>query len=94
MKTNKDRETAIKLKQEGKSYGEIAKELGRSKNTIKSWIRRNSIIQNKQAEPKIKKLKKEILIKRGYEKRIKQLEMQVEILKDFIYEAERRDIQN
>ena len=71
MKINEGREKAIKMKQEGKSYGEISKELNISKNTLKSWVRRANIASYKGNNLKVNKLKKEILTRRGYEKRIK-----------------------
>ena len=94
MKINETREKAIKMKQEGKSYGEISKELNISENTLKSWVRRADIASYKGNNPKVNKLKKEILTKRGYEKRIKRLEMELELLRDFIYETERRDVKS
>ena len=94
MKINETREKAIKMKQEGKSYGKISKELNISKNTIKSWVRRANISSYNGNKPKSKKLKKEISARRGYEKRIKKLEMELELLRDFIYETERRNVRS
>ena len=56
MKINETREKAIKMKQEGKSYGKISKELNISKNTIKSWVRRANISSYNGNKPKSKKL--------------------------------------
>ena len=92
MKINETREKAIKMKEEGESYGKIYKELNISKNTIKSWARRANISSYNGNKPKSKKLKKEISARRGYEKRIKKLEMELELLRDFIYETERRNV--
>ena len=60
-------------------------ELNISKNTIKSWVRRANISSYNGNKPKSKKLKKEISASRRYEKRIKKLEMELELLRDFIY---------
>lgn len=94
MKINEGREKAIKMKQEGKSNGKISKELNISKNTLKSWVRRANIASYKGNNLKVNKLKKEILTRKGYEKRIKKLEMELELLRDFIYEVERRDVKS
>ena len=55
MKINTDREKVIKLRKAGKSYGEIAKEVKRSKNTVKSWIRRH----NERMDPIKEEMRKE-----------------------------------
>ena len=84
MKINTDREKVIKLRKDGKSYGEIAKEVKRSRNTVKSWIRR----YNERMETR-----KERNEKNEYKKKIKQLEMELELLKDFLYETERGNVE-
>ena len=86
------RDKAIQMRKEGKPYGEIAKELKRSENTIKSWVRRHKMKAKGYINPLTKKLREEIKIKKGYEQRIKILEREVELLRDFLYELERRDV--
>jgi len=78
MKINEGREKAIKMKQERKNYGEIFKELNISKNTLKSWVRRANIASYK-GNLRVNKLKKEILTRKGYEKRIKKIRNGVRI---------------
>ena len=87
MKINADREKLIKLRKDGKSYGEIAKEVKRSRNIVKSWIRRH----NERMDPE--EMRKERGEKNEYKKKIKQLEMELELLKDFLYETERVNVE-
>ena len=89
MKINTDREKVIKLRKDGKSYGEIAKEVKRSRNTVKSWIRRH----NERMDPIKEEMRKELNEKNEYKKKIKQLEMELELLKDFLYETERGNVE-
>lgn len=89
MKINTDREKVIKLRKDGKSYGEIAKEVKRSRNTVKSWIRRH----NERMDPIKEEMKKERNEKNEYKKKIKQLEMELELIKDFLYETERGNVE-
>lgn len=89
MKINTDREKVIKLRKDGKSYGEIAKEVKRSRNTVKSWIRRH----NERMDPIKEETRKERNEKNEYKRKIKQLEMELELLKDFLYETERGNVE-
>ena len=63
----KDKQTALKLRLSGKSYGEINKILGISKSTLSGWLA-NLIISEKHQE-RIKKLARQkstvALIKRN-----------------------------
>lgn len=89
MKINTDREKVIKLRKDGKSYGEIAKEVKRSSNTVKLWIRRH----NERMDPIKEEMRKELNEKNEYKKKIKQLEVELELLKDFLYETERGNVE-
>ena len=87
MRPLSQREEAIRLYlEDGLSYGKIATRLQVSRNTVKSWIRRyrelnrltkNDITENQKTIPKSN------ISPDDYEKRIKQLEMEVELLRDF-----------
>jgi len=94
-----EKEMAIKMYyEEYKGYGTISKELNLSVNTIKSWIRRHRIandiksrthtVRNALMNPTKKPSKTAVSL----EKRIKQLEMEVDLLQNFLYEEERRSI--
>jgi len=77
-------------------YKTIAKELDLSVNTVKTMVRRYRIengipIGGRLVESKRKQTSTGIPIApEDYEKRIKELEMQVELLRDFLLEAGRR----
>gem|GEM_PF-6193403 len=77
-------------------YKAIAKELDLSANTVKTMIRRYRIengipIGGRLVENKRKQTGTGIPVKsEDYEKRIKELEMQVELLRDFLLGAGRR----
>ncbi len=85
---------------DGKSYGEIAHTLGISKDTIKSWCRRYRISHDipKRGETPLAKepVVKERLHTRktkdetGPEARIARLEMEVELLRNFLILTEER----
>ena len=72
--------------EDGLSYGKIATRLQVSRNTVKSWIRRyrelNRLTKNDITESQ-KTIPKSNISPDDYEKRIKQLEMEVELLRDF-----------
>lgn len=89
MEINTDREKVIKLRKDGKSYGEIAKEVKRWRNTVKSWIKRH----NERMDPIKEEMRKERNEKNEYKKKIKQLEMELELLKDFLYKTERGNVE-
>ena len=96
MRPMKEREDAIRLyTEEHRGYKTIAKEMGLPLNTIKSWIRRyrneNSLsLSGRPGRPP--KTSPEEKIEKDYEKRIKQLEMEVALLRDFLSVEERRSI--
>lgn len=83
---------------EHKSYGEIVKITGICCNTVKSWIsqcRRDQglLIGNHSGPaPRARSQASEELYGGNYEKRIRQLEMEVELLGDFLAEEESRSI--
>jgi uncharacterized protein YjcR len=96
-----EREKALNMYfHEGKGYGEIAHTLGIPKNTIKSWARRYRIshdIPKRYDTPLAKEpVKKESLhvhkIKdeTSPEARIARLEMEVELLRNFLILTEER----
>ena len=84
--------------EEHKSYGEIVKATGICRNTVKSWISRyrreqGLVIDNRSGPaPRSRAQINEKLQESNYEKRIRQLEMEVELLRDFLAEEERRSI--
>lgn len=87
MRPLSQREEAIRLYlEDGLSYGKIATRLQVSRNTVKSWIRRyrelNRLTKNDITESQ-KTIPKSNISPDDYEKRIKQLEMEVELLRDF-----------
>lgn len=94
------REDAIQLYlQEHISYRDIAERLDVPRDTIKSWIRRyrdaNGLIVNGTRQQNKAKKVPDNSGKQScscYEKRIQQLEMEVELLRDFLAEEERRSI--
>ena len=59
------------------------------RNTVKSWIRRH----NERMDPIKEEMRKERGEKNEYKKKIKQLEMELELLKDFLYETERGNVE-
>lgn len=106
MREIAEREKALNLHfREGLSYNRIAKEMNLPMQTVKSWIHRyrkehgiptNSDLQVPTAD-------KAIVVKREYkprektpektaQERIEQLEMEVELLRTFLLERERRSI--
>ena len=77
----------------------IAKKTGVPLDTVKSWIRRyrmaNGLSLGNHPKPLPKLInedKPKDKTEKDYEKRIKQLEMEVELLRDFLSEQERRSI--
>lgn len=99
MRSINEREKALNLYfRDGKGYKTIAGELGIPLDTVKSWIRRyrkeNGI--EERGEYKLIKLQKSYKPREKSEKsteeRISQLEMEVDLLKNFLLEAERRSI--
>lgn len=97
------RKEAIRLREEeGLTYQAIAEELNIPRDTVKSWYRRNYMKENgkpigedsrrgTEKHPFFEKNNK-VLNERDYKKRIKQLEMEVELLRDFLSVVERRSI--
>lgn len=97
-RTIEQRELVIKKYLEGKEgYKKIAKEVGVPLNTVKTWVRRykikNGILDRNTKYRKTKKPIESVNKNKEYEKRIKQLEMEVELLRDFLYMDERRLIE-
>ena len=97
----KQREEAIRLREEERmSYQAIADELNVPRDTVKSWYRRHTIKNGIPIDKeylcgmpvRIASKKNKNLSTRDYEKRIKQLEMEVELLRDFLSAAGRRSI--
>ncbi len=96
MRNLNERRLALKMHYEdGKSYSEISKVMQISENTLKTWCRRHRPENyNPAIVPLIaipihdKNQKKACDIK--IDKRVKQLEMQVKLLQDFLLEEERR----
>ena len=100
MRSIELRGDAIRLYlEEHLSYRDVAVQLNVPRDTVKSWVRRyrdvNGLIvngtrykhkQNKSPNSVGKQSARE------YEKRIQQLEMKVELLRDFLSEEERRSI--
>jgi transposase-like protein len=100
MRPMEERKEVIRLyTEEHHGYKTIAKEMGLSTNTVKSWIRRyrckNGLILcgRRGVLPKRYKIdSNRMQSSKDYEKRIAQLEMEVELLRDFLSAEERRSI--
>jgi transposase len=106
MRSVNEREEALKLYfGEGKSHRAVAVELGIPRDTVKSWTRRyrtgNGLPSRSQTYEAEHIEAKPIQVKRKYkprekspeasaEERIAQLEMEVDLLKNFLLEKERR----
>jgi len=108
MHSLEQRERALNMFiREGKTSGEIARELSMSRNTIKSWVHRYETQQGKPVRTdqyrgqlfgqKCDKIKvrrsykqREKSTKQTAEERIAQLEMEVDLLRNFLLETERR----
>ena len=101
MRSINEREKALNMYfLEGKGHKRVAKEMNLPVNTIKSWVRRHkdqndterlsnvSIKVKKEYKPRTKTPEKTA------EERIAQLEMEVELLRNFLLEEERRSIKN
>jgi transposase len=98
MRSIEQREDAIRLYlEEHLSYRDVAVRLNVPRDTVKSWIRRYRDAKNLIVDGTRQRRKKGLdsakkLSAQGYEKRIQQLEMEVELLRDFLSEEERRSI--
>jgi len=99
MRPIEERSKVLRLYlKEHKSYGEIVKTTSICRNTVKSWISRcrrdqGLLISNHSGPaPRARSQASEELYGGNYEKRIRQLEMEVELLRDFLAEEERRSI--
>lgn len=99
MRPIEERNEVLRLYlEEHKSYGEIVKATGICRNTVKSWISRyrheqGLVIGNHSGPaPRSRTRVNEKQHESDYEKRIRQLEMEVELLRDFLAEEERRSI--
>lgn len=99
MRDIAEREKALNMYfHEGKGYGEVAYELNLSENTIKSWCRRyrikNEIPERGKAPLSKEPVKRERLHvttpkdKDSTEARIARLEMEVDLLRNFLILAE------
>jgi transposase len=99
MRPTTEREQALNMYfREGKGYKRFAANMGIPVDTVKSWIRRYRLDNDSQS------LESEtIKVERTYkpreksqeqttEERIAQLEMEVELLRNFLSETERRSI--
>jgi transposase len=91
-----EREQVLQLYlKEHLGYKVIAKKVDLPLETVKSWIRRyrkaNGLTLGNHPGSLPKKTVQE-KTEKDYEKRIKQLEMEVELLRDFLSEQERRSI--
>jgi len=99
MRPIEERNEVLRLYlEEHKSYGEIVKATGICRNTVKSWISRHRheqglVIGNHSGPaPRPGAQTNGKPYESSYEKRIRQLEMEVELLRDFLAEEERRSI--
>lgn len=100
MRPMEEREQALQLYlKEHLGAKVIAKKTGVPLDTVKTWIRRyrmaNSLSLGNYPKPLSKEKSSDKISgkpEKDYEKRIKQLEMEVELLRDFLSEQERRSI--
>lgn len=100
MRSINEREKALNLYfYDGKGYKTIAGELGIPLDTVKSWVRRyrNENDIDVRGEYKLIKLQKsyksrEKTAEKTTEERISKLEMEIDLLKNFLLETERRSI--
>lgn len=100
MRSINEREKALNLYfHDGKGYKKIAGEIGIPLDTIKSWVRRYRIENGieERGESRIIKLQKsykprEKSTEKCIDERISELEMEVDLLKNFLLETERRSI--
>jgi transposase-like protein len=98
MRESDQREEAIRLYlEEHLSYRDVAVRMQLPRDTVKSWVRRyrraNGLISESPSAKKImKNAQRGCIASKDYEKRIEQLEMEVELLRDFLCEEERRSI--
>ena len=97
MRPIEERSKVLRLYlKEHKSYGEIVKTTSICRNTVKSWISRyrrdqGLLISNHSGPaPRSRAQINEKLQESNYKKRICQLEMEVELLRDILAEEERR----
>lgn len=101
MRSLEERETALNMYfHEGKGYRTIAKSMGVPLDTVRSWCRRyrhkNDIPQRGKAPLSKEPLKKETIHiitsweKNTAEARIARLEMEVELLRNFLILAEEK----
>lgn len=96
MRPIEERKEVLRLYlEEHKGQTEISKQTGINFNTVKTWIGRyrraqGLAIGNHAGHPT--KVTAEEKRDKDYEKRIRQLEMEVELLRDFLAETERRSI--
>jgi len=100
MRPMEERKEVIRLyTEEHHGYKTIAREMDLSTNTVKSWIRRyrkdkGLILYGRCGRPpkKSDNPSNTMQSSQDYEKRITQLEMEVELLRDFLSAEERRSI--
>jgi transposase len=99
MRPTTEREQALNMYfREGKGYKRIAANMGIPVDTVKSWIRRYRLDNDSQSlESETIKVERtykprEKSQKQTTEERIAQLEMEVELLRNFLSETERRSI--
>ena len=100
MRSIELRGDAIRLYlEEHLGYRDVAVQLNVPSDTVKSWVRRyrdvNGLIVNgaqykRKPNKSLNSVGKQSA--QEYEKRIQQLEIKVELLRDFLYEEERRSI--
>jgi transposase len=106
MRSVNEREKALKLYfGEGKSHRAVAVELGIPRDTVKSWTRRyrmNNGLPDRSRTHETEHIQTDLVrVERKYkpreksaqasaEERIAQLEMEVDLLKNFLLEKERR----
>ena len=98
MRTTEERKEVIRLyTEEQYGYKYIAKETNISRSTVKTWIKRyrnenGLLLCGHPGQPPNMPVYYKSRTPQGFEKRIKQLEMEVELLRDFLSEEERRSI--
>ncbi len=99
MRPKEEHDEVIRLyKEGGMTYRQIGETVGVPLETVKCWIRLHNVgggklrpSAGKPGQP-LKKPRGKTIPEKDYEKRIKQLEMEVELLRDFLLETERGSI--
>jgi len=95
-----EREKALNMFfRDGTGYKKVAKELGIPVDTVKAWVRRYRIDHGEPESGESKRIKvikeyksRDTTPEKSDRERIEKLEMEVELLRTFLYEKERRSI--